>query len=864
MNNDLFNLSEEKYTVKNSKQYVVVPSLPDTLKPLLEIAYNLWWVWNSDALELFRRIDRDLWEESYHNPIMLLGSVQEERLTELSVDNGFISHLERVQNNLKRYMELETWYDKQYPGQKDKQIAYFSTEFGIHESLPIYSGGLGILSGDHLKSASDMGLPLVGIGLLYRLGYFKQYLNFDGWQQEEYIENHFSRMPIQRVRDQGGNQLKISVDFPMRKVVARVWKIQVGRVPLYALDTDIDDNLPEDRDITSQLYGGDREMRIKQEIMLGIGGIRLLKALQIEPSVIHINEGHSAFLLLEKIRLLMEDNKLSFDEASEVVKGSCAFTTHTPVPAGNEVFTQDLIEKYLEPTYKKFGMKTEDFMALGRIIPTDVKENFCLTVLALKFTKFANGVSKLHATISRNMWKDIWPDIPRNEVPISSITNGIHTNTWLSYEMAGLFDRYIGSAWKDEPADQTIWESIAQIPDAELWRSHERRRERLVSFARARLKAQLIRRGASPNEVNYADEVLDPETLTIGFARRFAGYKRGDLLFHDIERIKKIMTQKDMPVQIIIAGKAHPADNIGKEVIKHIIHISRDLDLRHRIVFIEDYDMNVAHYLVQGSDVWLNNPRRPAEASGTSGMKAAVNGVLNISVLDGWWCEGYNGENGWKIGSGEEYSDCSYQDEIESKAIYDILEKDVVPTFYHRGHDGLPREWITKMKTSMQSICPAFNTNRMIEEYTTKAYRNAAADNERLTQHGFENAKKIVGWQKSLYKGWEGIKILSVEDNLSGDLSLGKVFNVKARVKLGQISPDNISVQLYFGYLDSKRRMSSPVVSILKMVDGDHDGVYTFEGAVSGDRVGHCGYVVRILPQFEGSVVYLPSLITWQ
>jgi len=864
MNNDLFNLSEEKHTVKNSKQYVVVPSLPDNLKPLLDIAYNLWWVWNSDALELFRRIDRDLWEEFYHNPIMMLGSVSEEKLMELSKDNGFVSHLERVKYSLNRYMEMETWYDKEYPGQKSRTIAYFSTEFGIHESLPIYSGGLGILSGDHLKSASDMGLPLIGVGLLYRFGYFKQYLNFDGWQQEEYIENHFSRMPIQRVKNQNGEHLKINVDFPNKKVYARVWKIQIGRVPLYMLDTDIDDNLPDDRDITSQLYGGDREMRIKQEIMLGIGGARLLKTLAIEPSVFHINEGHSAFLLFERIRNYMEENKLSFAEACEAVKVSSVFTTHTPVPAGNEVFTQDLVEKYLEPVYERLGLKLDEFMALGRVNPKDLKENFCMTVLALKLSKYANGVSKLHGTISRNMWKDIWKDLPKSEVPIISITNGIHTNTWISYEMAGLFDRYIGSAWKDEPADQTIWDNIAHIPDAELWRSHERRRERLVSFARARLKAQLIRRGASPSEVNYADEVLDPETLTIGFARRFAGYKRGDLLFRDLSRIKAIMTQKDRPVQIIIAGKSHPADNFGKEVIKHIIHISRDVELRRRVVFIEDYDMNVAHYLVQGSDVWLNNPRRPAEASGTSGMKSAVNGVLNMSVLDGWWCEGYNVENGWKIGSGEEYEDPAYQDEVESKAIYDILEKDVVPLFYQRGHDGLPRDWINKMKTSMQSICPAFNTNRMIEEYTRKFYRSAASDNEQHARNSFEISKKTVVWQKQLYKCWDDIKIISAEDNLLGDVSLGKSFIVKAKIKLGVIAPENVSVQLYFGYLDSKRRMSSSVISLMKLAGSGNDGTYTYEGVVSGDRVGHCGYVVRVVPQLEGTVVYLPGLITWQ
>lgn len=863
MKKDLFNLNDEKHPVKNSRRYVVVPAVPENLKSLLEIAYNLWWVWNSDAIELFRRMDRDLWEESYHNPILLLGTISQQRLIDLSNDSSFVSHLERIKEDLKHYMSLHTWYEKEYPQHKNCSIAYFSTEFGLHESLPIYSGGLGILSGDHLKSASDMGLPMVGIGLLYRYGYFKQYLNFDGWQQEEYNENHFYKMPIQRVEDKDGSHLKIYIENAGRKLSARVWKIQVGRIPLYLLDTDIDDNVPEDREITGQLYGGDREMRIRQELLLGVGGIRLLKALGIEPSVIHINEGHSAFLLVEKARLLMEEKKLTFHEAVEVVKASCVFTTHTPVPAGNEVFPKELIEKYLEPIYTKMQLTLKDFLALGKENTEDVAENFGMTVLALRLTDHRNGVSKLHGTISRNMWKDLFPSLPKSEVPITSITNGIHTNTWISYEMAGLFDRYIGPVWKDEPADQTIWQRVAQIPDAEIWRSHERRRERLVSFARARLKQQLIRRGASPNEIAYADEVLDPEALTIGFARRFASYKRGNLIFRDINRIKNILTQKDKPVQIIIAGKAHPADNIGKEIIKQIIHISRDVELRHKVVFIEDYDMNVAHYLVQGADVWLNNPRRPAEASGTSGMKAAVNGVLNLSVLDGWWCEGYNGENGWIIGSGEEYMDTAYQDEVESKAIFDILEKDIVPLFYRRGQDGIPRDWITKMKVSMQSICPAFNTNRMIEEYTTKFYHAADIQYEKTIENNYEMARKLAVWQKNLYKNWKQIKINHIEDNLSGDVNLGNTFNVKAKIELGEISPDDVSVQVFWGYLDSKRRLTEPVISQMSLAE-KVDKAYIYQGIITGDRVGHCGYVIRVLAKSFNKVAYLPGLILWQ
>ncbi len=517
----------------------------------------------------------------------------------------------------------------------------------------------------------------------------------------------------------------------------------------------------------------------------------------------------------------------------------------------------------MEPVYKKLGITPEEFLSLGKVNPDDPKENFGMTVLALKMTSHANGVSKLHGTISRNMWNDIWPDLPRAEVPITSITNGIHTNTWISYEMAGLFDRYMGNAWKDEPANQAIWQRVEQIPDAELWRSHERRRERLVSFARTRLKAQLIRRGASRNEIDQADQVLDPEMLTLGFARRFASYKRGDLIFRDLSRIRNILVNKDRPVQLIIAGKAHPQDNFGKELIKSIIHISRDADLRSRIVFLEDYDMNVAHYLVQGSDVWLNNPRRPSEASGTSGMKAAVNGVLNLSVLDGWWCEAYNGENGWAIGSGEEYAEANYQDEVESKSMYDLLEKEIVPLFYDRTRDQLPRGWIKKMKVSMQTIGPAFNTNRMIEDYTRKFYIPAHVDYYRKIKENFKGAKDFVAWQKFISKKWSGIKVMDVHDNLKTDVELGTSFKVTAIVKLGEIKPEDASVELYWGYLDSKHNINGPR-SDRMVLKGTNDGIFTYEGEIKADRVGHCGYAVRVLPQFEGKVIYVPELITWQ
>ncbi|MCL2485350.1 MAG: alpha-glucan family phosphorylase [Endomicrobia bacterium] len=867
MNNDMFNESQETFFTQNIKPFVVVPNLPEVLAPLLTIANNMWWCWNSDAIELFRRMDRDLWEDTYHNPKAMLGMVSQEKLIELSDDDSFVSHMERVKNELEKYMTMNTWFSDSCSDYTNMQFAYFSTEYAIHESIPIYSGGLGVLSGDHLKSASDLGLPLVGVGLLYRFGYFKQYLSFDGWQQEEYNENHFNRMPLQPVKDNNGNHLIIDIDMPKQKVYARIWKLQVGRVPLYLLDTDFNKNPKEVREITGQLYGGDREMRIRQEIVLGIGGVKMLKALNIDPGVIHINEGHSAFLLFEKMRGHIEDDGLSTEEAFQLVKSGCVFTTHTPVPAGNEMFANDLILKYFEPMYKKLGLSKEDFLSLGSLpvkeLRNDNPSNFSMTILALKTTSKANGVSRLHGTVSREMWSGIWPELPRKEVPITNITNGIHTNTWISYEFAGLFDRYLGSSWKDEPADHTIWNRVAHIPDAEIWRSHERRRERLVSFARARLKHQLERRGASAKMISYADEVLDPEALTIGFSRRFAAYKRGNLIFRDLDRIKRILTNKEFPVQIIIAGKAHPQDNIGKDIIKQIVNLSNDPELRYKVVFLEDYDMNIAHYLVQGADIWLNNPLRPEEASGTSGMKAAVNGVINFSVLDGWWCEGYNGENGWSIGSTDQYTDREYQDEVESKAIYETLEKEIIPLYFTRGIDGLPRGWIKKMKNSMQTLGPVFNTNRMLEEYTRKFYISTAVEHEKLKKDNFSAAKKKAIWSENIHKNWNSVEIIFSDDNIKDEIKISNSITVQAKVKLGSLAPDDVSVQIYSGYLDSRQVVSEQEIDEMRLVSKEGD-LYIYEGKVLTDKVGHCGYTIRVLPQYSGEVQYIPESIKWQ
>ncbi|MDX2098846.1 MAG: alpha-glucan family phosphorylase, partial [Leptolyngbyaceae cyanobacterium bins.59] len=618
------------------RTFNVSPSLPQRLEPLRNLAYNIHWDWNFETKDLFRRLDRDLWESSRHNPVLMLGTISQERLREAAEDEGFIAHMERAARQLEEYIQERTWYRRQR-SQVGKQAcyAYFSAEFGLTDCLPIYSGGLGVLAGDHLKSASDLGLPLVGVGLLYQEGYFAQYLNADGWQQERYPINDFYNMPLQLERKADGSELRIEVDYPGRKVYARVWRIQVGTVPLYLLDTNIEPNNAYDHDITDELYGGDIDMRIHQEIMLGIGGVQMLRALGLEPTVYHMNEGHSAFLALERIRVMMQDEGLTFAESMQVAKASQIFTTHTPVPAGIDLFPADKILHYLGYYAQVFGLSREEFLALGRENTGDLSSPFSMAILAIRMATFVNGVSKLHGAVSRAMFRALWPGVPGDEVPITSITNGVHARSCVAKSTQELYDRYLGPSWSDAPGDHPLWERVDSIPDEELWRNHERCRSELVVFVRDRLQKSLRDRGASITEIAEAQEVLDPSVLTIGFARRFATYKRATLFLRDLARIKKLLLETKRPVQFVIAGKAHPKDSPGKELIRQIIHFIREEGMHRYVVFIPDYDIHVSRLMVAGCDVWLNTPRRPREASGTSGMKAAMNGLPNLSVLDG-------------------------------------------------------------------------------------------------------------------------------------------------------------------------------------------------------------------------------------
>ncbi|HEY3324545.1 MAG TPA: alpha-glucan family phosphorylase [Planctomycetota bacterium] len=848
----------------NVRTFTVVPALPARLAGLREVAYNLWWTWTQEARDLFIRCDRDAWEASGHNPVAMFGRVSQERFKELCEDNGFLAHLDRVQANLAAYLSAKTWYDQYNEGKRRVGIAYFCAEFGLHESIPIYSGGLGLLAGDHLKAASGLGIPLTAIGLFYHKGYFRQYLNPEGFQQEFLAHNDFYNLPCTLERGKDGKPLMTAVDLPGRKCFAQIWRIQVGRVPLFLLDTRINENRPEDRAITDQLYGGDHEHRVLQEIVLGVGGLRALRALGREPEVCHMNEGHSAFLAIERIRILVEEKGLSFNQALEAHIPGNVFTTHTPVPAGNEVFGVDLMDRYFGEWYGKLRIDRKAFLALGRQNPHNESESFSMTVLALRTAGYANGVSALHGEVSRKMWAAVWPEVPVAEVPITSITNGVHIRSYVSDQLNELFMRYCGPRWSYDAAVQGMaWKGAERLPDAELWRVHERRRSRLVTWARERVKQQLLRAGAPPKEIASADELLDPEALTIGFARRFATYKRGTLLFYDPDRLARLLSNKDYPVQILYAGKAHPKDQAGKQFIQTIYKMARDSRFKNRIIFLEDYDIVVARYLVQGVDVWLNTPRRPMEASGTSGMKAAANGAMNCSILDGWWCEGYDGTSGWAIGRGEEYTDLAYQDEVESRQLYDLLERQVVPLFYQRGSDKLPREWISRMKRAITMGCGSFSTNRMLRDYFTKFYGPAGERYYMIIQENYKGARQIWDWKMNLYQRWAQVRVENVEVEGADGLAVGGKLKVRARVHLGPVPPDWVDVQIYTGGLNDQGGIETGRGITLNEVRAD-GGVRFYEGLIPCDTSGRFGYEVRVLPRSPlMTTPFVPGLITW-
>jgi len=849
--------------------FSVIPSLPREIEVLRPLAYNLRWAWSYETRELFRRLDRELWEASGHNPVAMLGLIPQEKLAAAARDEAFLAHARRAATNLNTYLEEKyTWFSKVCrDGIEPPLIAYFSAEFGLTECLSIFAGGLGMLAGDHLKSASDLGVPLVAVGLLYQQGYFRQYLNQSGWQQEAHETNDFANLPLSPVAC-SGKPITIEVSYAERKVFAQIWRAQVGRVSLYLLDTNIAANeRPEDRAITDQLYGGNKEARLKQEILLGIGGYRALEALNLAPSVFHMNEGHSAFLALERVRRLMEIRGLSFTEARELASASLIFTTHTPVEAGHDFFSAELMDRYFGEYAKKLGISREEFLSLGRT--TDGQGDFCMTVLALRLASRSNAVSRLHGEVSRRMWQVLWPGVPLAEVPIGHVTNGVHFRSWISPELNQLYDRYLGPNWREEPANHQVWGRVQSIPAEELWRTHERRRERLVAWARQHVRQQRIRRGASQAEIAAASEILDPEALTIGFARRFATYKRATLILRDLPRLQRILNNSKRPVQIIFAGKAHPQDDAGKELIRQIKAVVQNKEMGRRVVFLVDYDMVVARYLVQGVDVWLNTPLRPNEASGTSGMKAAANGVLNLSTLDGWWDEVWNDPDnprgiGWAIGNGETYSDRDFQDQIEANALYELIERDVVPVFYDRGADRLPRKWIDRMKDSIASICSFVNTHRMVSDYTSKYYFRAHDQVRRLEGEAASKAKALAAWKERVRHEWPGVAVESVSSEAQGTLPVGSEVRVSARVKLGALAPRDVKVELYLGRIGSGGDILDGSVIEMEAPGSNSMNCYEFTTKAPCNQSGIHGYTIRIRPHHQDlSAEFVPGLICW-
>lgn len=856
------------------RSFRVIPDLPEPLAPLLEIAHNFWWSWHPEAASLFRRLDRELWRSTNHNPVKFLGTVRQDILDRAANDRSYLHALQHAYARLQNHLSRASWFQRCYKAEsqgvdgasaESPRIAYFSAEFGLSECFQIYSGGLGVLAGDHLKSASELGLPLVGVGLLYRCGYFHQYLNADGWQQETYPDLDFPNQPIHRVIDpQTNEQHRVEVELPGRRVTIGVWRCNVGRVPLFLLDTNMPENSREDREITRNLYGGDVETRIRQEIVLGIGGVRALAKMGLAPTVYHMNEGHSAFLALEHISMLREQTSATFDEARQAAAARQVFTTHTPVPAGIDRFSPELVEKYLAPMSDSLGLTFEGLLALGRENVHDPSEFFSMAMLAIRTSDFANGVSRLHGEVSRSMWKSAWPGLTDDDVPIGHVTNGVHARTWISPEYISLFDRYISSSWLEDPTDRDVWSGVTEIPDDELWSVHQEERKKLISWCRRKIREQMTMRGCGIDEIERSATALDPNIFTIGFARRFATYKRANLLLRDRDRLMRLLENEERPVQIIIAGKAHPADAAGKELIREIVNFSSQGGRAARVVFLEDYDIAIARRMIRGCDIWLNTPRRGLEASGTSGMKAAMNGVVNVSILDGWWDEAYETDLGFAIGRGEKYRDAETQDTIESRDLYNLLERLILPEFYSRELSNVPSKWVARMKDCIRNITPMFNTNRMVAEYAEQYYFASAEAGSRMMANDLEQSRglsqQIARWRRL----WDEIAIEEVKTPIGASVPVRSTVEVQVSVRLGELRPDEVRLQLYHGEVTSLGEMTD-----CETVDITHkkdlgDGRHLFAGSFTPSQSGRRGFAVRVLPADERLVhPFLPGLITW-
>ncbi|MEN8906149.1 MAG: alpha-glucan family phosphorylase [Clostridiales bacterium] len=827
----------------------VTAVIPEELKRLKDIAYNLWWSWNSEAIDLYREIDLGLWENLDKNPVRFLQEVSRSKIDHKINDPDFMKSYHNVVDRFDKYMsEKNTWFSRTHPEKTNHQIAYFSAEYGLNEVLPVYSGGLGVLSGDHCKSASDLGLPFVACGLFYKQGYFSQRINNEGWQETNFNDLNYSQLPVSPVLNNDGKQIRISVELPGRAVYAKIWKAAVGRVNIYLMDTNVEDNSPTDKLLTSRLYGGDHETRIQQEILLGIGGIRVLDAIGIKATVYHMNEGHSSFLGIELIRKLVTQKNLNFKIAKEIISSQIIFTTHTPVPAGNDIFPFYLIDKYFSNFWNQLGISRHEFIDLGSKIGDN--QNFNMTVLALTLSGQKNGVSGLHGAVSRNIFNNVWPLVPEDEVPIDHITNGIHTLTWLSPSYKYLYDKYLDDDWKENLYETSAWDKVDDIPDEEIWKTHCVLKTKMIGYIRDRIREQRINNGESSEMIKDVDNLLDSNALTIGFARRFATYKRANLIFRDIARIEKILNDKDMPVQIIYAGKAHPADRPAHEIIKNINDIARQNGFKGKVIIVENYNMTIARNLVQGVDLWLNNPRRPLEASGTSGQKVSINGIINFSVLDGWWCEGYNGKNGWTIGDDKNHVNEYQQDTSDSMSMLETLEKQIIPLYYSRNEEGIPIRWVKVMKESIKSVAPNYSMHRMVQEYTNKFYITSMNRNDKITDTNYEFAKKLSTWKDYIDNNWSNLNIVEekYDNHLVGhNVISGENIKIKAKAYLGNINPSDIRVEMLYGYSQIDGTLISPKIIEMKL-ENNSDNSYIYSTDISITEGGEYGYTFRIVP----------------
>ena len=830
----------------------VNPQLPKRIDKLQEVANNLWWSLNTEFLRLFQKIDRDLWEESNKNPVKFLKRVDQDKLEAASQNIEFLKEYDRVIDNFEAYINSKnTWFSREFPKNKKDLIAYFSAEYGLDQTLPIYSGGLGILSGDHLKSASDLGIPLVAVGLLYKNGYFNQKINGYGEQENEYYNIDLYDLPINPVKDENGDDLTIYVKFPKRRLYLKVWQINVGRVKLYLLDSDIEKNNEEDRDVTLRLYGGDEEMRIRQEIVLGMAGVNLLKTLGLDPTVYHMNEGHSSFLTLEIIKNIIEEKQVTFEVAKDIASSKTVFATHTPVPAGNDIFPIDLVERYFKDFWPKLGLSREEFLKLGMKPTEELEYGFNMGILALKIAGKKNGVSKLHGAVSRELFGEVWPEIAANESPITYVTNGIHTCSWLSPRLKELYNKYLMPYWQDSIYDDKTWEKAKEIPDNELWEAHQDRKRKLLELVKKSTVERLRRSNYNYDEINDIVSKLNPNVLTIGFARRFATYKRATLIFKDIERITQILNNQDMPVQLIFAGKAHPKDREGQDLIKYIHEISMMPQFKGKIFLLENYNIAMSRYLVSGVDVWLNNPRRPMEASGTSGQKASVNGVINFSVLDGWWAEGYNQYNGWTIGTNAEYVSYEEQDKADSESMYYTLENKIVPMYYNKNENGISSKWLEMMKNSIITTGGKYSTARMLVDYTKQLYI-PLCDLTKTYYNDLENVTEYNSWKKSLYLNWKDVKISQVNNLDNITIDAGNNIEVKCEVELPNINKENVDVEVYYGKILDNGIVEN--VSIIPMTLESEDEAskkYYYTAKIELSTGGNYGYTFRVMPKHE-------------